>query len=205
MISIAPELLKKIVGEDLVYEMTGCLEMFSINTILRAAHFLSQCQHESGGFKHTEENLNYSAIGLMNTWPKHFPDRATANAYARDPIRIANRVYAGRNGNGDETSGDGWKFRGRGYIQTTGRANYEAFSKFVREDILMTTPDLLILKKYACLSAGFFWHTNKLNDLADTGSDDAVVQAITKKVNGGLTGIAERTKYFRQNLILLQP
>lgn len=191
------EKLKLILPENLLFEMQGTFERFSINTILRISHFIAQVKHESGDFTFTQENLNYSAVGLMNVFGKYFPDKATANAYARQPEKIANKVYSNRMGNGDEASGDGWKFKGRGYIQLTGKDNYTAFAKAMNDEIVLITPELLNMKKYACLSAGFFWDKNKLNDIADKGNTDAVVQMITKKVNGGLNGITDRIKNFK--------
>lgn len=192
------EKLKLVLPENIVLAMQGTLEMFSINTQLRASHFISQCAVESLNFTKTEENLNYSAVGLMNTWPKRFPDMDTAKAYAKQRQKIANHVYCNRMGNGDEASGDGWLFRGRGFIMTTGRDNYKRFFEAINEPELISNPDILSTSvKYACLSAGVFWNDNKLNTIADKGSDDAVVQEITKKINGGLNGISERIKNFK--------
>jgi putative chitinase len=174
---------------------------FQINTPLRLAHFLAQCGHESGGFKATSENLNYSAKGLMGIFKKYFPTEALANAYQRNPQKIANKVYANRMANGDEASGDGFKFRGRGYIQLTGKANYTAFGKAIGEDIT-ANPDV-VSGKYALLSAAWFWSNNGLNKLADGGSTDAVVTSITKRVNGGTIGLADRIKHFKEYYHLL--
>jgi putative chitinase len=174
---------------------------FQINTPLRLAHFLAQCGHESGGFKATSENLNYSAKGLMGIFKKYFPTEALANAYQRNPQKIANKVYANRMANGDEASGDGYKFRGRGYIQLTGKANYTAFGKAIGEDIT-ANPDV-VSGKYALLSAAWFWSNNGLNKLADGGSTDAVVTTITKRVNGGTIGLADRIKHFKEYYHLL--
>ena len=174
---------------------------FQINTPLRLAHFLAQCGHESGGFKATSENLNYSAKGLMGIFKKYFPTEALANAYQRNPQKIANKVYANRMANGDEASGDGFKFRGRGYIQLTGKANYTAFGKAIGEDIT-ANPDV-VSGKYALLSAAWFWSNNGLNKLADGGSTDAVVTTITKRVNGGTIGLADRIKHFKEYYHLL--
>lgn len=194
---IEVEKLKLVLPENLVFEMQGTLERFSINTSLRVSHFLAQCKHESAAFTRVEEGLNYSSVGLLYTFAKYFPDKPTADAYARQPQKIANRVYANRMGNGDELSGDGWKFKGRGYIQTTGRANYQSFSAAMRDDMIMTTPDLLLIPKYACLSAGYFWSIKKLNDIADRGADDDVVKQVTFKVNGGYNGLGDRQKAFK--------
>lgn len=176
---------------DTLKELSTAMEKFEINTQLRGAHFLAQAKHESGNFIHVVENLNYSAQGLRGTFPQYFPDDATALHYERKPEMIANRVYASRMGNGDEKSGDGFKFRGRGYIQLTGKLNYDTFGKAIGED-LHNTPDLLMIAKYASLSAAWFFSTNGLNEIADKGSADTIVQQITKKINGGLNGITER-------------
>jgi putative chitinase len=174
---------------------------FQINTPLRLAHFLAQCGHESGGFKTTSENLNYSAKGLMGIFKKYFPTEALANAYQRNPQKIANKVYANRMANGDEASGDGFKFRGRGYIQLTGKDNYTQFGKAIGENIV-ANPDV-VSGKYALLSAAWFWSNNGLNKLADGGSTDAVVTSITKRVNGGTIGLADRIKHFKEYYHLL--
>lgn len=174
---------------------------FQINTPLRLAHFLAQCGHESAGFKATSENLNYSAKGLMGIFKKYFPTEAIANAYQRNPQKIANKVYANRMLNGDEASGDGYKFRGRGYIQLTGRDNYTQFGKAIGEDI-PSNPDV-VSTKYPLLSAAWFWSKNGLNKLADGGSTDAVVTTITKRVNGGTIGLPDRIKHFKEYYHLL--
>jgi putative chitinase len=174
---------------------------FQINTPLRLAHFLAQCGHESGGFRATQENLNYSAKGLMGIFKKYFPTEAIANAYQRNPQKIANKVYANRMANGDEASGDGYKFRGRGYIQLTGKDNYTQFGKAIGENIT-ANPDV-VSGKYALLSAAWFWSKNGLNKLADGGATDAVVTSITKRVNGGTIGLADRIKHFKEYYHLL--
>jgi putative chitinase len=174
---------------------------FQINTPLRLAHFLAQCGHESGGFRVTQENLNYSAKGLMGIFKKYFPDAGTAAAYERKPEKIANRVYANRMANGSEASGDGYKFRGRGYIQLTGRDNYTQFGKAIGEDIA-SNPDK-VSSQYALLSAAWFWSKNGLNKLADGGATDAVVTSITKRVNGGTIGLPDRIKHFKEYYHLL--
>lgn len=174
---------------------------FSINTPLRLAHFLAQCGHESGGFKVTSENLNYSAKGLMGIFKKYFPTEALATQFQRQPEKIANKVYANRMANGSEASGDGFKFRGRGYIQLTGRDNYTQFGKSIGEDIA-SNPDV-VSGKYALLSAAWFWSKNGLNNLSDGGSTDAVVTSITKRVNGGTIGLADRIKHFKEYYHLL--
>lgn len=148
--SLKLDLLKNHVPDDVLKKLSECIEKFHINTPLRLAHFLAQCSHESGGFKRTRENLNYSADGLKKTFPKYFPDDL-ADEYARKPEKIAARVYGGRMGNGDEKSKEGYKYRGRGYIQLTGKNNYRAFDKTVNDDIL-SNPDL-VADKYPLLSA----------------------------------------------------
>ncbi len=174
---------------------------FGINTPLRLAHFLAQCGHESGGFRATQENLNYSAKGLMGIFKKYFPTEALANAYARQPAKIAARVYGGRMGNGAEATGEGYKFRGRGYIQLTGKENYTAFGKSIGEDIL-SNPDK-VAGPYALLSAAWFFSKNGLHRMADEGASDAVVTKITKRVNGGTIGLQDRIKHFKEYYKLL--
>lgn len=174
---------------------------FSINTPLRLAHFLSQAGHESGGFRLTKENLNYSAKGLMGIFKKYFPTEAKANEYARKPEKIANLVYGGRMGNGPESSGDGAKFCGRGFIQLTGKDNYTAFGKSIGEDIC-ANPEL-VASKYALISAAWFWSKNGLNKIADGGATDAVVTSITKRVNGGVIGLSDRLAHFKEYYNLL--
>ena len=174
---------------------------FGINTPLRLAHFLAQCGHESGGFRATQENLNYSAKGLMGIFKKYFPTLALAQSYERKPEKIANRVYGGRMGNGPESSGEGYKFRGRGYIQLTGKENYTAFGKSIGED--MTVNQDKVSGPYALLSAAWFFSKNGLHKMADEGSSDAVVTKITKRVNGGTIGLADRIKHFKEYYNLL--
>jgi putative chitinase len=174
---------------------------FGINTPLRVAHFLAQCGHESGGFRVTQENLNYSAKGLNGIFKKYFPTEASAAPYARQPQKIANKVYANRMANGSEASGDGYKFRGRGYIQLTGRDNYTQFGKAIGVDI-PSNPDV-VASTYALASAAWFWSKNGLNKLADAGASDTAVTSITKRVNGGTIGLADRIKHFKEYYHLL--
>jgi putative chitinase len=179
---------------DIVYgELQSVIDKFGINTSVRISHFLGQCAHESGNFKFTSENLNYSTKGLLATFPKYFKQPGLAEAYARNPDRIASRVYADRIGNGSEGTGDGWKFRGRGYIQLTGKSNYSAFDGFVNEDII-SNPDL-VAKKYPLLSAAWFFHKNKLNTISDKGLTETVMLELTKRINGGTNGLQDRIKY----------
>ncbi len=172
----------------------------AITNSLRLAHFLAQCAHESGSFKVVYENLNYSADGLKATFPKYFPEPLN-ESYARNPAKIGARVYAERMGNGDEASGDGYTFRGRGYIQLTGKSNYAGFGKAVSEDTV-ANPDLVAIQ-YPLASAGFFFDSNNIWTVCDGGSTDAVITAVTKKVNGGTNGLAERTQLFKEYYALL--
>jgi putative chitinase len=174
---------------------------FQINTPLRLAHFLAQCGHESGGFKATQENLNYSAKGLAGIFKKYFPTEAAAAPYARNPQKIASKVYGGRMGNGPESTGEGYKFRGRGYIQLTGKENYTAFGKSIGEDMTVN-PDV-VASKYALLSAAWFFSKNGLHKIADEGASDTVVTKITKRVNGGTIGLPDRIKHFKEYYHLL--
>lgn len=171
MLSI--EGLKTQIADTVLDQIPDCAEKFAINTPLRLAHFLAQCAHESAEFKARQENLNYSAEGLRKVFPKYFPGNL-ADSYARQPEKIASRVYGGRMGNGDEASKDGYKYRGRGYIQLTGKDNYNKFAQAVSDDIL-NNPDL-VASKYPLLSAAWFWNTRSLNQLADEGSSDDVVK-----------------------------
>lgn len=170
-------------------------------TPARAAHFFGQTAHETGGFKAFSENLNYGAKGLRGIFGKYFPTDAVALQYERKPEKIANRVYASRMGNGPEASGDGWKYRGRGALQLTGKSNYEAFAKFCNRPDVMTNPDL-VATELAFESAMFFFERNKLWTICDQGVNDATILSISKKVNGGTHGLEDRkakTKtYFSQ-------
>jgi len=177
-------------------ELPMVMEKFGISNPTRLAHFLSQVAHESGNFKFVNENLNYGAKGLLSIFKKYFPTEALAKAYERKPEKIANKVYASRMGNGDEASGEGYKFRGRGYIQLTGKDNYKAFSDFIGEDCV-ANPDL-VATKYPLTSAAFFFHKNKLWDICDKGHSHDVVTAVTKRVNGGTIGLEDRIKHFEE-------
>lgn len=193
--------LKGHVPDSVLSQIPDTASKFQINTNLRLAHFLAQCAHESGGFKLTQENLNYGSKGLMTVFKKYFPTQAKALQYERKPEKIANLVYGNRMGNGPEDSGDGYKFRGRGFIQLTGKDNYRAFDALVPEDILQT-PELVAIK-YPLLSAAWFFHKTNINKISDTGSSDAVVTLVTKKVNGGTNGLNDRLKYFKKYYALL--
>jgi putative chitinase len=157
----------------------------------RAAHFFAQTAHESGNFKAFSENLNYSAKGLRGVFRKYFPTDALANAYTRQPMKIANRVYANRMGNGPESSGDGWKFRGRGALQLTGHDNYQAFANYVNRPDVMTNPDL-VAGELCFESALWFFDRNKLWGICDQGVNDAAILALTKRINGGTHGLDDR-------------
>ena len=156
----------------------------------RAAHFFAQIAHESGNFTAFSENLNYSAQGLQNIFGKYFPGNLE-ESYARNPEKIANRVYASRMGNGDEASGDGWKYRGRGALQLTGKSNYQAFADYLKKPEIMTSPDL-VASVYAFESAMFFFDKNKLWSICDKGVNDASILELTKRINGGTHGLDDR-------------
>jgi putative chitinase len=195
------EALKGHIPDAVIAQIPDTAAKFNITNVLRLAHFLAQCGHESGGFKAVSENLNYSADGLKKIFPKYFPGNLN-ESYARQPEKIANRVYSSRMGNGDEGSGEGFKFRGRGYIQLTGKANYTSFDKMVEENIV-ENPDL-VATKYPLASAAFFFDSNKLWSICDKGADDATVTAVTKRVNGGTIGLADRIKHFKEYYNLLK-
>ena len=193
--SLNLEKLKGHVPDTVLAQIPEIVKKFNCNTNLRLAHFLAQCGHESGGFKAVSENLNYSAKGLLGTFPKYF-NSTTASQYERKPEMIASKVYGGRMGNGAESTKEGYKFRGRGYIQLTGKSNYTNFSKFIGEDTV-GNPDL-VANKYPLASAAFFFDSNKLWSICDKGSDDATVTAVTKRVNGGTLGLADRISHFKE-------
>jgi len=195
------EKLKGHIPDVVITQISETAKKFNITTNLRLAHFLSQCGHESGGFKAVSENLNYSADGLKRTFGKYFPGNL-AESYAKQPEKIASRVYANRMNNGDEASKEGYKFRGRGYIQLTGKGNYTSFTKFIGEDCV-ANPDL-VATKYPLASAAFFFDSNKLWSICDKGADDATVTAVTKRVNGGTLGLADRIKHFKEYYNLLK-
>jgi putative chitinase len=176
------EKLKGHIPDAVIAQIPDTAKKFNITNNLRLAHFLAQCGHESGGFKAVSENLNYSADGLKKIFGKYFPG-TLAESYARQPEKIAARVYGGRMGNGDETTKEGFKFRGRGYIQLTGKSNYT---------------------KYPLASAAFFFDSNKLWAICDKGADDATVTSVTKRVNGGTIGLVDRIKHFKEYYNLLK-
>jgi putative chitinase len=193
--------LKGHIPDAVIAQIPDTAAKFGITNVLRLAHFLAQCGHESGGFKAVSENLNYSADGLKKIFPKYFPGNLN-ESYARNPEKIASRVYASRMGNGDEASKEGFKFRGRGYIQLTGKSNYTNFAKFIGEDTI-ANPDL-VATKYPLASAAFFFNSNKLWAICDQGATDAVVTSVTKRVNGGTIGLADRIKHFKEYYNLLK-
>ena len=192
--------LKGHIPDSVIAQIPETAAKFNITTNLRLAHFLAQCSHESGGFKAVSENLNYSVDGLKKIFPKYFPGNI-AESYARNPEKIASKVYGGRMGNGDETTKEGFKFRGRGFIQLTGKQNYTNFAKFIGEDTV-SNPDL-VATKYPLASAAFFFDTNKLWSICDKGADASTVTAVTKRVNGGTIGLSDRIKHFNEYYKLL--
>lgn len=169
------------------------LPSYGIDTPLRQAHFLAQVAHESGGFKYAVENLNYSANALYAVFRKYFPSLAVADGYARQPEKIANKVYANRLGNGDEASGDGYKYRGRGLIQLTGKDNYTSFGAKAQIDAV-GNPDIVATPEYSLASACWFWQSRNLNKYAD--ADDVVM--VTKRINGGTNGLENREHFLEE-------
>lgn len=193
--------LKGHIPQAVIDQIPDTARKFGITNTLRLAHFLAQCGHESGGFKAVRENLNYSAKGLLGIFRKYFTNVNLAQQYERKPEKIANRVYGNRMGNGNEASGDGFKFRGRGYIQLTGKDNYSLFDATVPENILQD-PEL-VATKYPLASAAFFFKRNNLWAICDRGADVATVTAVTKRVNGGTIGLPDRIKHFNEYYKLL--
>ena len=178
--------------------LTQLLPDYEINTPKRVAAFIAQCAHESGGFKFLRENLNYKAESLVKVFPKYFKDMATANAYAKQPQKIANRVYANRMGNGDEASGDGWRYCGRGLIQLTGKDNYSWFAASIETPVEQVS-EYLETFEGAAQSACWFWETNNLNQWADKGD----ILTMTKRINGGTIGLEDRIKHYNHALHVL--
>lgn len=191
--------LKGHVPDSVIAQLPETMAKFGIDTPIKLAHFLAQAGHESGGFKAVNENLNYGAKGLRGIFSKYFPTDEKALLYERKPEKIANLVYGGRMGNGAEATGDGYKFRGRGYIQLTGKDNYTAFGKAINEDIT-SNPDL-VATKYPLLSAAWFF-TRCLPKCTD--ASDAAITAVTKCVNGGTIGLEDRKKHFHEYYALLK-
>jgi putative chitinase len=194
----AEQLAKLHIGPQWVDALNETFNRFGINSKNQQAAFIGQCGHECGNFKILEENLNYRAATLMKLWPKRFPTLEVANQYGGNPKKIANMVYSSRMGNRDESSGDGYRFRGRGCIQLTGHANYFHAGKALGVDFVME-PDLVATPKFAALTAGWFWSTHGCNELADRGD----WTALTKKINGGVIGLADRVKHTNEALAVL--
>jgi putative chitinase len=193
--------LAGVIPSNVIAQIPSVEDKFQINTPLRLAHFLSQCAHESSGFMAVRENLNYSAAALRVVFSKYFPTEELAQEYQRQPEKIANIVYANRMGNGNSESGDGWNYRGRGYIQLTGKANYSAFSNSIGQDCV-SNPDL-IATEYPLASAAWFFNSAGLQKIADQGATDEVVTEITKKINGGINGLTDRQILFNKYIALL--
>jgi putative chitinase len=198
--SLKIEKLKGHIPDSVIAMIPETAAKFGITTNLRLAHFLSQASHESGGFKAVQENLNYSVDGLKKIFPKYFPGNL-AESYAKNPEKIASKVYGGRMGNGDETTKEGYKFRGRGFLQTTGKENYTKFTKFIGEDCV-SNPDL-VATKYPLASAAFFFTSNNLWGICDKGATTDVVTQLTKRINGGTIGLEHRLKEFNEFYKLL--
>jgi putative chitinase len=196
---VTSEQLKKLhIGEQWADALNATFQRFNIDTPVRQASFIGQCGHECGNFKVLEENLNYRAEVLMRLWKSRFPTLEIANEYARNPKKIANKVYASRMGNRDEASGDGYRFRGRGCIQLTGHANYYHAGKACDVDFVME-PDLVATPQYAAMTAGWFWDTHKLNQFADVRD----FKTMTKKINGGFIGLDDRIKHIEHAMQVL--
>ena len=188
------------IPESIIVQIPDTADKFNITTPLRLAHFLSQCAHESGGFKVFQENLNYSADGLKKIFPKYFPGNI-AESYSRNPEKIASKVYGGRMGNGNEATKEGFKFRGRGALQTTGKDNYRRLGEFLGVD-LISNPDL-VATKYPLASAAFFFKSNKLWSICDEGADNKTITKLTKRINGGTIGLSARIHEFNHFYKLL--
>ena len=196
---VTKEQLSKLhIGAEWVDALNETFQKWNINTPRQQAAFIGQCGHECGNFKVLQENLNYKSATLMRLWPKRFPTQEIANAYAGNPQKIANMVYASRMGNRDEQSGDGYRFRGRGCIQLTGSTNYYQAGKALGVDF-WADPDLVATPKYAALTAGWFWSTHNCNALSEAG--DWV--GLTKKINGGTIGLDDRVKHTNEALQVL--
>lgn len=188
--SLAVTLAKLKIDAQWIEPLEEVFHRYEINTPARQAAFIGQCAHESANFKTLEENLNYSAEGLMRVWPSRFPTLEAAQPYHRNPEKIANKVYAGRMGNGPEDSGEGWLYHGRGLIQLTGKDNYMAASDALQQDFIYS-PDYVLVPRWAALTAGWYWNKRQLNKEADAGD----YTAMTKKINGGVIGLADRVKH----------
>jgi len=193
------ESLKGHIPDEVLSQIPDTISRFKIDTPIKLAHFLAQCGHESANFKIVNENLNYSVDGLKKIFPKYFPG-TLSESYARNPEKIASKVYGGRMGNGSEDTKEGWKFRGRGYIQLTGKDNYTSFGRAINEDIV-SNPDL-VSTKYPLLSAAWFFSKNCLGKCVD--ASEATVTSVTKCVNGGTIGLPDRIKHFKEYYELLK-
>jgi putative chitinase len=193
--------LKGHLPDSVIAEIPMIIEKYDIDTALKLAHFLGQAGHESGNFKVVNENLNYSGDRLKVIFPKYFKDK-DVSVYNRNPEKIANLVYGNRMGNGSESTGEGYKFRGRGYIQLTGKDNYKAFGASIGEDFTKN-PDL-VSSKYALASAAWFFSKNGLCSIAEKGISDDIITQITKRVNGGTIGLVDRIKHTKEFYNLLK-
>ncbi len=192
MMSLANTLAKLKISVDWVEPLEEVFHRYEINTPERQAAFIGQCAHESMNFTRLEENLNYSAEALMKTWPSRFPTMEVAQQYARNPEKIANKVYGGRMGNGTEETGDGWLYHGRGLIQLTGKDNYTLAGDALNMDFLHS-PDYVLVPKYAALTAGWYWNKRQLNKEADAKD----YTGMTKKINGGTIGLDDRIAHIK--------
>jgi putative chitinase len=192
MMSLANTLAKLKISVDWVEPLEEVFHRYEINTPERQAAFIGQCAHESMNFTRLEENLNYSAEGLMKTWPSRFPTLEAAQPYHRNPEKIANKVYAGRMGNGNEESGEGWLYHGRGLIQLTGKDNYTLAGDALNMDFIHS-PDYVLVPKYAALTAGWYWNKRQLNKEADAKD----FTGMTKKINGGTIGLDDRIAHIK--------
>ena len=204
--------LKGVIPDGIMTQLQNIQTVFNINTPLRMTHFLAQMAQESGDFKKPApvESLSYSAQRMAEVWPnryaidpkvKPFQPNDQAKKLANNDVALGNNVYANRNGNGDEASGDGYKYRGRGYIQLTGKANYKSFSDFIHVDCVANPG--LVATDYALASAAHFFTKNNIWSICDKGAADSVVADVTLRVNGGTTGLPERTAKFKQFFALL--
>ena len=200
-LSTVKEKLLGVIPNQVINELDIIFDKYEINTILRISHFLAQCAHESGNFSVKQENLNYSAKRLQEVFGKYFTTHAKALLYERKPVKIASLVYGNRMGNGDEQSIEGYKYRGRGYIQLTGKNNYLLFDKSLNETGLevdiIGNPDL-VATTYPLISAAWFFNKNNLNEIADFGGTKEIITRVTKKVNGGTHGLDSRISYFNK-------
>ena len=196
----ADQLQRLKIGSEWTDPLNETFDRFGLNNPVQQAAFIGQCGHECGHFRILEENLNYKAATLMRLWPKRFPTLEVANEFAGNPKKIANKVYANRMGNRDESSGDGFRFRGRGCIQLTGSTNFYNAGKALGVDF-WAEPDLVATPKYAALTAGWFWSTHKCNDAAL--AQDWV--KLTKIINGGTIGLDDRVKHTNEAIAVLMP